>query len=197
MERKHSILIEQDEIIANFTQDNPCEQIYVIMGENTTNNTAYMIDTVNKLRADKSWICVELNPGSDLLTNLTSKLASIDGFSFIYQETNINLSFFGLGVDIKDTVPIVDSETAISQMLGCLKKHGKKVLVTINEVSNTKYMREFISSFQIFIRQDLPLFLLMSGSHKGVYELQNVNTLTFLYRAPKIKLSPLNTTEKD
>ena len=69
--------------------------------------------------------------------------------------------------------------------------------MTINEITNTKYMREFIFSFQIFVRQDLPLFLLMSGSHKGVYELQNVNTLTFLYRAPKIKLSPLNAIEID
>lgn len=53
-------------------------------------------------------------------------------------------------------------------------------------------MREFASSFQIFIRQNLPVFLLMTGLNENVSGRQNVDNLTFLYRASKIELGPLN-----
>ena len=53
-------------------------------------------------------------------------------------------------------------------------------------------MKEFVSLFQIYMRQDLPVFLLMTGLYENIYELQNEKTLTFLYRAPKIELRPLN-----
>lgn len=49
-----------------------------------------------------------------------------------------------------------------------------------------------MSAFQIFIRHDLPVFLLMTGLYENIYELQNAKTLNFLYRAPKIALGPLN-----
>ena len=53
-------------------------------------------------------------------------------------------------------------------------------------------MRAFASAFQIFLRQDLPIFLLMTGLYENIDALQNEKNLTFLYRAPKIKLGPLN-----
>ena len=73
-----------------------------------------------------------------------------------------------------------------------LKKKKKRVLVTIDEVTINQYVREFASAFQIFIRQDLPLFLLMTGLYENISNLQNDKGLTFLYRAPKIELKPLN-----
>lgn len=68
----------------------------------------------------------------------------------------------------------------------------KRVLVTIDEAVCNDTMKEFVSLFQIYMRQDLPVFLLMTGLYENIYELQNEKTLTFLYRAPKIELRPLN-----
>ncbi|MBP3853797.1 MAG: hypothetical protein J6D18_04430, partial [Erysipelotrichaceae bacterium] len=81
---------------------------------------------------------------------------------------------------------------ALEQILIALKKKNKKVLVCIDEVSNTKNIRTFIHSFQILIRKECPLFLLMTGLYENIYTLQNDKSLTFLYRAPKIELAPLN-----
>lgn len=53
-------------------------------------------------------------------------------------------------------------------------------------------MKVFAGSFQIFVRQDLPVFLLATGLYENIDELQNEKNLTFLYRAPKIQLKPLN-----
>ena len=73
-----------------------------------------------------------------------------------------------------------------------IKKKHKRVLVTIDEAVCNDTMKEFVSLFQIYMRQDLPVFLLMTGLYENIYELQNEKTLTFLYRAPKIELRPLN-----
>ncbi len=53
-------------------------------------------------------------------------------------------------------------------------------------------MRVFASMFQILVREDLPVFLLMSGLYENIRGLQNEKSLTFLYRAPQIVLGPLN-----
>lgn len=100
--------------------------------------------------------------------------------------------FFGFGLSVKGAAPITDIEVALANMLETLKKHGKKVLITIDEAANTKEMRTFISAFQILIRKDLPVFLIMTGLYENINALQNEKNLTFLYRAPKIELKLLN-----
>ena len=92
----------------------------------------------------------------------------------------------------KKCTPIADIEIALGRMLETLKKHQKKVLITIDEAVNTKDMRTFISAFQIMIRNDLPVFLLMTGLYENISDLQNEKSLTFLYRAPKIEMKPLS-----
>lgn len=53
-------------------------------------------------------------------------------------------------------------------------------------------MQTFASTFQILVRENAPVYLLMTGLFQNINELQNVNSLTFLYRAPKVYLAPLN-----
>lgn len=38
----------------------------------------------------------------------------------------------------------------------------------------------------------MPVYLLMTGLYENIYELKNQKSLTFLYRAPRIDLRPLN-----
>ena len=56
-----------------------------------------------------------------------------------------------------------DVQIELDEMISALDKHGIRLLVTIDEVSNSKEMRTFAGAFQIFLRHDLPLFLLMTG----------------------------------
>lgn len=79
-------------------------------------------------------------------------------------------------------------------MLENLQKHNKRILITVDEAVNNEYVRPFINAFQIFARQEFPVFLLMTGLYENVEELQNEKNLTFLYRAPKIHMPPLNLT---
>ena len=85
-----------------------------------------------------------------------------------------------------------DVEIKIKKMLSVLKELGKRLLVAIDEVTNSSDLRAFASAYQIFLYEGYPFFLIMTGLYDNVRSLQNEKSLTFLYRAPKIYLEPLN-----
>lgn len=53
-------------------------------------------------------------------------------------------------------------------------------------------MKIFASAYQIFLREKLPIYLLMTGLYENVKELKDEKNLTFLYRTPSINLDPLS-----
>lgn len=181
-----------EQVIDSFLEEPPTQQIYMITGIRGSGKTVFMTEAIRNIRSNKDWVCIELNPEKDLLESLAAKLSSENELARIFKSAEINLSFFGLGLEVKSATPITDIETALQKMLQSLDKKGKKVLIAIDEATNTQQMRTFAAAFQIFIRQDLPLYLLMTGLYENINALQNEKSLTFLYRAPKINLGPLN-----
>ena len=63
--------------------------------------------------------------------------------------------------------------------------------MTIDEMSNTPQIRLFASVYQILIRQEYDICLLMSGLPHKLSELQNDEGMTFLLRANRIELESL------
>ena len=65
-------------------------------------------------------------------------------------------------------------------MLTELKKKGKKLLIAVDETIVNDHVREFASIYQILMREDYPIFLIMTGLFENIYDLQNQEGLTFL-----------------
>ena len=181
-----------DSIISMFCSARPSNYINLVTGVRGSGKTVFITEVADRIKAEKDWIVVNLNPQRDLLTSLAAKLNSDAGLSRIFKDAQINLSFFGLGVGIKTSPQIVDIEEVLRQMFKSLDKHHKRVLITIDEITNAKEVRIFTSAFQIFLREKLPVFLLMSGLHKNIDSLKNAPGMTFLERAPRTTLSPLD-----
>lgn len=160
--------------------------MFIITGVRGSGKTVMMTEISQKLRENDQWIVIKLNPATDLLKGLLSKLNSNKVCAGIIKSAKIDLSFFGFGVAIEGMSPITDEETAIIAILEKMKKNGKRLLITIDEVTNNEFMQVLAGSFQIFVRQDLPVFLLATGLYENIDELQNEKNLTFLYRAPKM-----------
>ena len=180
------------EVTTTFGAENPTQQAFLITGVRGSGKTVLMTEICKNLRKDDKWIVVELNPERDMLEALASKLSSENNLARIFKSAKIDLSFFGFGLSVSDAAPITDIEVALAKMLGSLKRHGKRVLVAVDEVASTANVRTFASAFQILVRQNLPIFLLMTGLFANVRKLQDEKTLTFLYRAPRIQVGPLN-----
>lgn len=92
-----------------------------------------------------------------------------------------------------DGVPTIqNSVIALDRMLDRLTRKGKSVLISVDEVTSTPEIRKFTSQFQIFMRKNYRVFLLMTGLYENIDELMNEKTQTFLYRAPRFNLQPLD-----
>ena len=180
------------EIVDTFTAETVNQQMFIITGVRGSGKTVMMTEIARQLREREDWVVIELNPAADLLQGMLAKLNSNKVCAAIIKSAKIDLSFFGFGVAIEGVPPLTDTETAIITILEKLKKQDKRLLITIDEVTNNDYMKVFAGSFQIFVRQDLPVFLLSTGLYENIDELQNEKNLTFLFRAPKIQLKPLN-----
>ena len=183
---------QMSEVLEYFDAEPALQQIYMITGIRGSGKTVFMTEAAKELGQDDDWIVVELNPAGNLLEDLAGSLASENSLARMFQSAKINLSFFGIGLEVKGSVPISNIQVALTKMLESIKKQKKKVLICVDEVNVTGPMKEFAGAFQIFVRQDLPVFLLMTGLYENINNLQNENNLTFLYRAPKIVLRPLN-----
>lgn len=185
-------LSQTREIIDTFASDTPSTQVYMITGIRGCGKTVMMTDISKSLSEKKEWITVELNPERELLSSLAANLYAIPELHRIFIKAKLDFSALGLGVSIENAPPVTDIENAVDKMLSHIRKAGKKLLITIDEVICNENIRIFASSFQIFIRKDYPIFMLMTGLYENIYELQNEKSLTFLYRAPKIFPEPLN-----
>jgi len=187
-----SRLTQTNTIIETFNETKPTNQVYMITGVRGAGKTVFLTTISSKLREFDDWIVIELNPTRDLLHSLAAKLYSIPELHHLFINAKFDFSAFGLGKSIENSVPASDIETVLNLMFETIQKKGKRLLITIDEVTNNEQIKIFTSSFQIFIRQDYPVFLLMTGLYENIYDLQNDKSLTFLYRAPKIILEPLN-----
>jgi len=183
---------QSNEILDSFESDTPSYQVCMITGVRGAGKTVAMSAIANTLAADSRWIIVNLNPERDLLRTLTAELSNRKDLFEMFRDAKINLSYLGFGLEIDGEPPITDMVVALRRMLEKLTKSGRRILITIDEVSLNRQIREFTSQFQIFMRENLNVFLIMTGLYENIYELQNEKTLTFLFRAPKVELKPLS-----
>ena len=183
--------IQEERIISDFDSEMPANYINLVTGIRGCGKTVFITDIAEKLRSRKNWIVINLNAQRDLLQSFAAKLDSDRTLHNIFREAQINLQAFGIGVGISGIPPISDIEDALVRMLRQISKQGKRVLVTVDEASNTKDMRVFSSAFQIFLRERLPVFLLMTGLYRNIDNLRNADGMTFLERAPRTVLAPL------
>lgn len=191
-EQMISRLSDTSIIMNAFLSEKPSQNAYMISGVRGSGKTVFMTEAANRFKALDDWIVVDLNSDGDMMLDLAAELSSEKRLAQIFQHAEINLSFWGFGLKVKNSVPITSIKVALTKMLESLQAQGKRVLVTIDEVISNAAMRTFAGNFQIFARNKLPIFLLMTGLFENIRELQNEKNLTFLYRAPRIDLKALS-----
>ena len=189
-----SRIVQTNRIIEDYEAVPAVNQIYMVTGVRGSGKTVMMINIADILSKRDDWIVVELNATRDLLQSLASRLYAVPRLHDCFLKAKLDFSAFGLGVTIENAAPVTDVEDMVAKMLEQLQRLGKRLLITNDEVVYLEQMKVFASAFQIFMRQEYPIFILMIGLYENIYELQNDKSLTFLYRAPKIILDPLNLT---
>lgn len=183
-----------DEILDSINSDIIQSQAYKITGIRGTGKTVTLSAIERKLRDDKNWIVIGVKPESNILEDIIGNIYNDVPYLSSFFKTSLNLSKFGIGVNIEHVNPVTSLDSALKKILVELNRLGKRLLITIDEVKNTPYIRDFIQEFQILIRQDLPIFLIIAGLYNDVADLENADHLTFFLRAEKYEMKPLNLT---
>lgn len=189
-----SRITQTNQIVEAFTDDNPSNHVFMLTGIRGSGKTVMMTDISERLRNEKDWIVVEISPERDMLEGLAATLYAIPELHALFIKAKLDFSALGLGVSVENAAPITDTEVAVNRMLEYITKAGKRVLITVDEVTNNANLKVFAAAFQIYLRRNFQVYLIMTGLYENLYNLQNEKSLTFLYRAPKVILEPLNYT---
>ena len=176
----------------NYLSDNPFTTTYLITGVRGCGKTVLLTKTEKFFDNLEDWIVVELNPETDMLEYLASNIYEKCNNKYKFLKKEFSFSFNGVSFSISGEKPVSNVITLIESMLDVLSKKNKKVLICIDDVYSNQYVKTFVQQYQIFIRKDYPLFLLMTGLFENVRNLQNEKSLTFLYRSPQINVGFLS-----
>lgn len=182
---------QSSRILDEFREENPSNQVFMITGVRGSGKTV-LLSYLSDRFAEDDWIVINLNPTKDMLVDFAAKLYEVEKLKKEFISAKIEISFMGMGIGTSEQKLPFNVEVALEKMLAIVKKRNKKILLAVDEVSNSNYIKVFVSSFQIYLRQNYPVYLLMTGLYENIYLLQNDKSLTFLYRAPKINMQPLN-----
>ena len=177
-------------VCEDFSAENPSRQIYMITGVRGCGKTVLMTAVSRKLESE-GWLVVRLNPARNYLEELSRRLSEKCAGIAEIADRGFEVSIMGTGVSVGGADSL-DGVGRLNRLLTRLKEKNRRVLVTIDEVQNNENLKEFALQYQIFLTEDFPVFLLMTGLYEDIYDIQNASGMTFLLRAPKIYPEPLS-----
>lgn len=182
----------KDKVLRIFNSSRNEQNVFILTGVRGSGKTV-MLNNIKKEFEDlDDWIVLNVNPELNILEGIAAKLYERGAIKKYFVKPSFNFSFKGFGFSLEGDTPIKDIETLLEKMLSIIKGKGKRVLVTIDEIANTKNIKIFSHTFKNLTNDGMPIYLLATGLNENVYSLQNDKTLTFIYRARKIEIGPLN-----
>lgn len=183
-----------DSIIETMESDIVEEQAFKLTGIRGTGKTVTLTAIERQMREKEDWIVVGVKSNANITEDLVGNLYHAAPFITAFVDTELNLSKFGIGLNISRKSPTASLDYALKKILEEIKQAGKRVLVTIDEARKTEFMVDFIQEFQILIREELPIYVIAAGLYEDIESLENANGLTFFLRAAKYEMTPLNMT---
>ena len=184
-----------NEIVSNFIRKVPTYRGMFITGIRGCGKTVMLGEIRNKIGMLNDWITVDLNPESNLLDALARELYIIPEIKALFIKAKLDFSVLGIGVHVENAELVASNEEdAVKLMLQLLKKAGRKVLVTIDEITYGKDVAKFSHALSSYAGADYDIFVLMTGLAENIKAIKNQKSLTFLYRAKVKELDELNIT---
>ena len=177
-----------DTIIESLESNVIGEKAYKLTGVTGTGKTVTLTEIEKRMRQNKNWIVVGVRSNGNIIEDIIANLYSSVPFLTAFIDANLNLSKFGIGVNISQKSPVASLDYALKTILREIDRRKMRVLITIDEARKTMPMVDFIQEFQILIREELPIFLIVAGSYEDVESIENADGLTFFLRATKYEM---------
>lgn len=193
------IFIDRDqyvhEIAEGISSTNSPMQTTLISGVRGVGKTVLLADICRELESDPEWIVADIPSNGAVMETLIQSVrekASSELKKAIDKIEGVSISLLGVGFSYSAEKSMPNYQLLLEKILQKLKSKHVSLLVAIDEVEANRELRHFASIYQIMVRKDYPIALLMTGLPKNISELQNDKTLTFLLRSARVELPFLN-----
>lgn len=178
--------LELNEIIETYSEKEPSIRAYALTGLRGCGKTVALSFVEKYFRKQNDFIVISLNSDLDMYEQTLEYLSQ----KKLLDELNISVSL--LGITLEKAQSMESANYKIEQCLECITKKKKRILFTIDEISNTQNIKSFFQSFNIWLRKDYDIVILMAGLKKNILSLQKDNRISFLKRAEKRDLKQLS-----
>ena len=178
--------LELNEIIETFLESEPSIRAYALTGLRGCGKTVALSFIEKYFHKQKDFIGISLNSDLDMFEQTLEHLSQ----KKLLDELKISVSLLGITMEKSQSAESINYK--IEQYLDCITKKGKRILFTIDEISNTQNIKAFFQSFNIWLRKDYDIVILMAGLKKNILSLQKDNRISFLKRAEKKDLKQLS-----
>lgn len=183
---------EYDEIIETFNSNNPMTNLFIITGVRGAGKTVLLSSLYKYFDNNDDYIAIDINTTVNMLEDFSAKLYDKTPKKIKSLKAEFSFSFHGLTISLKGEEPVSSVSLLLEKMLNKIKKTGKKVVVTVDDIDTGDYMKAFVKEFQSLYRKELPIYLIATGLYNVVDTLEKQEGLTFLQRGQKRYLAPLN-----
>lgn len=187
--------------VINTIKSAPSGRSFFITGVRGSGKTVLMRYIEKQLKTQKDYLVISLENNQGLLTALYQELLSqMHPLSEPLLKRFGNLSFDKLNLKLDDGQTNIGNNVntwlpILTPMLEQLKHQHKKLIVTIDEVTNSTDIQQFAQLFNNLKSHNLPIFTIMTGLPNLVDEVRNEDRLTFLLRSVRIVTQPLSQSE--
>lgn len=171
---------EKNEIIQKITAENPISRSFVITGVRGSGKMVMLTSIIKYFEDKDDWLVIDLNAKDDLREGLAAKVYRLAHVKHLFLEKNFSFSFQGISFSLKGKNPILNIDNLLEKMMQEVQKQGKKVLITIDEATNSKTMKQFSLSFQMLIRRNYPLFLVVTSLYENIFALENGKNISLV-----------------
>lgn len=172
-ERKPKIYIKrtdlEDKLISGI-ESSPSTN-FVITGVRASGKTVMLTTISQYFDVQNDWMVTDLKPEDNLVTSFETKLMSAAREK---------------GMSIKEDI---HSEGFINILLNEIRDRKKRILIAIDETTNSENIKRFLSYYENFLEKEYPVSLLLCGIYENVSFLEKRSPLIHLR---EIFLPPLN-----
>jgi hypothetical protein len=154
-----------------------------------------LLDAAREAASHEQWITVEVSANRGMLTSVLD--GARETLSHLLDGAKTRVDGIGLGpVSVqlsREPGPEVSWRYQMNRLLEVLADHGTGLMVTVDEVvPQLDELRDFALTYQHWVRERRDVALVMAGLPDRVEGLLSEETLTFLQRAERYDLGPLD-----
>jgi energy-coupling factor transporter ATP-binding protein EcfA2 len=172
----------------------------LLVGARGSGKTA-LLTTLARAASERGWISADVTAAAGMLEDILQRAADSAG-EFVNHPPSSRLTGLGaagFSVSRQFTAPEQGNwRTRMNRLLEALSEHDIGLVLTVDELdAGIPELRQLLTTFQHFVREERKVALLMAGLPRQVSALLQDNQVSFYRRAFQHRLGPIKAHEAE